>query len=165
MTVSGIHLMRLEIFGDDLARSLRFYEDVLGFKVDKTATAPTYDYVPIVNGNARIGLCLARTLPYSHYFQPTEGTRLGVGAEIVLEVEHLAEYETRARNAGAVKEAQQLRPWGMRDFRVVDPDGYYIRVTETQLGRPEHRAPAGEGDPGSLAGMRKASTRSRDDWQ
>jgi hypothetical protein len=21
------------------------------------------------------------------------------------------------------------RPWGLRDFRVVDPDGYYLRVT------------------------------------
>jgi uncharacterized glyoxalase superfamily protein PhnB len=21
------------------------------------------------------------------------------------------------------------RPWGLRDFRVVDPDGYYLRIT------------------------------------
>jgi lactoylglutathione lyase len=23
------------------------------------------------------------------------------------------------------------RPWGLRDFRVVDPDGYYLRITHT----------------------------------
>ncbi len=23
------------------------------------------------------------------------------------------------------------RPWGLRDFRVVDPDGYYLRLTAT----------------------------------
>jgi len=22
-----------------------------------------------------------------------------------------------------------LQPWGLRDFRLVDPDGYYVRVT------------------------------------
>jgi lactoylglutathione lyase len=23
----------------------------------------------------------------------------------------------------------QDRPWGLRDFRVADPDGYYLRIT------------------------------------
>ena len=24
-----------------------------------------------------------------------------------------------------------VRPWGQTDFRLIDPDGYYIRVTST----------------------------------
>ena len=28
-----------------------------------------------------------------------------------------------------VFEPLQERPWGLRDFRIVDPDGYYLRVT------------------------------------
>lgn len=24
------------------------------------------------------------------------------------------------------------RPWGLRDFRIIDLDGYYVRVTEGQ---------------------------------
>jgi lactoylglutathione lyase len=28
-----------------------------------------------------------------------------------------------------VFEPPQQRSWGLRDFRIVDPDGYYLRVT------------------------------------
>jgi lactoylglutathione lyase len=28
-----------------------------------------------------------------------------------------------------VFELPQQRPWGLWDFRIVDPDGYYLRVT------------------------------------
>lgn len=27
-----------------------------------------------------------------------------------------------------------VRPWGLRDFRVVDPSGYYLRITERHPG-------------------------------
>jgi lactoylglutathione lyase len=27
------------------------------------------------------------------------------------------------------------RPWGVRDFRLLDPDGYYLRITERVPGR------------------------------
>ncbi len=48
--------------------------------------------------------------------------------EIVLEVEDLE--AALADAAHAVAEPLQDRPWGLRDFRVSDPDGYYVRVTE-----------------------------------
>ncbi len=25
-----------------------------------------------------------------------------------------------------------VRPWGLTDFRVADPDGYYLRITSRQ---------------------------------
>jgi lactoylglutathione lyase len=158
----GMRLMRLELFGRDLVRSLRFYKDVLGFEIDETVAPPTSDYVPVRNGHVRIALCLAETLPHLHYFRPTDRTRLGVGAEIVLEVERFADYEARARKSGAVVEAAQLRPWGLWDFRVVDPDGYYIRVTEMRLPRPKHRAKSGNDDPADGASVPKASAYSQD---
>jgi hypothetical protein len=36
--------------------------------------------------------------------------------------------EPRARR-GALAETMRERPWGLRDFRVVDPDGYHLRIT------------------------------------
>jgi uncharacterized glyoxalase superfamily protein PhnB len=85
----------------------------------------------MVNGLVRIGLCDIKSLAASHYFRTIETNRPGLGVEIVFEVADLAEYEHRAQLAGAVYEPLRDRPWGRRDFRVVDPDGYYIRVTET----------------------------------
>jgi uncharacterized glyoxalase superfamily protein PhnB len=36
----------------------------------------------------------------------------------------------RVRRSGYPLAApMQDRPWGLRDFRVADPDGYYLRIT------------------------------------
>jgi uncharacterized glyoxalase superfamily protein PhnB len=49
----------------------------------------------------------------------------------VLEVEDLDALYERVRASGyAIHETLVMRPWGLRDFRLVDPDGYYLRVTE-----------------------------------
>jgi uncharacterized glyoxalase superfamily protein PhnB len=54
----------------------------------------------------------------------------GAGVEIVLEVEDLDEAFARAQGTGQpIAEPPRLQPWGLRDFRLADPDGYYIRVT------------------------------------
>ena len=31
--------------------------------------------------------------------------------------------------AGRSSEDIVRRPWGLQDFRVIDPDGYYLRIT------------------------------------
>ena len=48
----------------------------------------------------------------------------------MLEVDDLnAEYD-RVLAAGCdLAEDMALRPWGLRDFRVLDPSGYYWRIT------------------------------------
>jgi hypothetical protein len=28
-----------------------------------------------------------------------------------------------------ISESLELRSWGLHDFRLVDPDGYYLRIT------------------------------------
>ena len=29
----------------------------------------------------------------------------------------------------AISEELRLQPWGLHDFRLADPDGYYLRIT------------------------------------
>ena len=54
----------------------------------------------------------------------------GAGVEIVLEVEDVEiALEAFERAGRDVVEPLLARPWGLRDFRVVDPDGYYLRIT------------------------------------
>jgi lactoylglutathione lyase len=125
-----IVLLRFELFVCDQERSVRFYEQALSFKVDSSDKSPSDAYIQIINGNVRIGLGSVESLADSHYFRPAIYDHPGVGVEIVLEVEDILEYERQARSADAVFEPLQQRPWGRLDFRVVDPDGYYIRVTE-----------------------------------
>jgi hypothetical protein len=48
-----------------------------------------------------------------------------------------------------MEEDLQPRPWGLEDFRLVDPDGYYLRVTFRS--RPESPLPR-QGDDAVLHG-------------
>jgi predicted enzyme related to lactoylglutathione lyase len=127
----AIVLLRFELFVADAERSVRFYEDALGFSACLPETGGATGYTELSNGVVRIGVVPIAALSEDHYFRRDADGRLGVGVEIVFEVDDIAEYERRARRANAVFEPLQHRPWGRRDFRVVDPDGYYIRVTET----------------------------------
>ena len=122
---------RFELFVRDLWRSIEFYRRVLGFEPEHSTVDPHSRYVGMQNGHIRVGLGAFEGLPETHYFRQHSCNRFGVGVEIVIEVTDLVAYERRARLAGVVFERLQERPWGRRDFRVVDPDGYYIRVTNT----------------------------------
>lgn len=60
--------------------------------------------------------------------------------EIVLEVDDLDELRAlyhRCQARGVVAAALRLQPWGLQDFRVVDPDGYYLRVTHGDAAEAE----------------------------
>jgi len=133
--------VRFELFVDDVERSLAFYGATIGLR-----PAPGYDpqgYVPVSAGQVRLGLQRRTALPADHHFRPAHfaGPR-GVGVEIVIEVDDVHASFARARDAavthGGKFEPLAARPWGQTDFRLIDPDGYYVRVTSaTEVGLPE----------------------------
>ncbi len=52
------------------------------------------------------------------------------GAELVLEVEDVAGERDRVVAAGWPLDTDfRERPWGLTDFRILDPAGYYLRIT------------------------------------
>jgi lactoylglutathione lyase len=56
----------------------------------------------------------------------------GAGVEIVLELDGVDELEAlyeRCRQRPVISESLELRSWGLYDFRLTDPDGYYLRIT------------------------------------
>jgi uncharacterized glyoxalase superfamily protein PhnB len=53
-----------------------------------------------------------------------------MGIEMVLEVDDVEAAYRRAQNAGVeIERPLGRRAWGLVDFRLLDPDGRYIRVT------------------------------------
>lgn len=112
--------LRIEVFAQDIDQAGRFYRDVLGFEeLSRQAR-----YLWMGRGSARIGIGAAA--------EPIDPAlrRVPAGTEIVLEVDDIdAEYE-RVRGTGwPVEGAVQLQEWGLRDFRLFDADGYYLRLT------------------------------------
>jgi catechol 2,3-dioxygenase-like lactoylglutathione lyase family enzyme len=121
---------RLELFVEDLDASVAFYERALGFRVARREP----EYASVRRGDAELGLAPISRLPARGAGPGFSQERLardrGAGVEIVLEVEDLAAAEDAVQRAGfALIEPPQERPWGLRDFRLADPDGYYVRVT------------------------------------
>jgi catechol 2,3-dioxygenase-like lactoylglutathione lyase family enzyme len=123
---------KFELFVTDTAESIRFYER-LGFSV---AHAKPDGYSTLRSGNTVIALSpVPRWLPLRLVgflrYPP-------IGTEIVLYSHRLDQLQQELVAAGYAPGTIELQPWGDRDFRLTDPDGYYLRVSEGRA-VPEHR--------------------------
>ena len=122
----------VELFVSDVDRSIDFYA-VLGFHVAKRWE----DWILLRRGETRLGLQGdAHAVEGPHYFTPDIGRRpRGTGVEVSVQVDDVdATYATvLAAGLNVVKPIQD-RTWRARDFRVADPDGYFIRITSPLRG-------------------------------
>jgi lactoylglutathione lyase len=123
-TITGL---RAELFVTDVGRSAAFYMAVLGFKVIRAGPG---GYTSIGLEGATLGLNAMGNLPTNHPIQPKSGERVGLGVEIVLMVDDVATAHAQAVASDRTSVSPLItQPWGLRDFRLQDPDGYYVRVT------------------------------------
>jgi lactoylglutathione lyase len=128
LATSGMGL-RLELFVEDMGESVNFYRRVLGFEVVREEPG---DYASLRLGHIMLGIGPVAKLPETgrHLTRSIASQRRGLGVEIVMEVDDLSAAHRRVLDSGyPVFEPPQQRPWGLWDFRIVDPDGYYLRVT------------------------------------
>lgn len=65
--------------------------------------------------------------PYFKQF-PKDSKR-GYGVELVIMVDDIEKYYEQVKEFANVVEPLTLKPWGLKDFRAVDPAGYYLRFT------------------------------------
>lgn len=104
----------------DLTQALAWYHKVLGFKTEWTCGDPP-DCASVCRDGAEVNLTVPSTgqLTISRVYFETRGVDA---------------YYDRVSNAGAhIAVAIGDRPYGMRDFRVVDPAG-----NELSFGEPTH---------------------------
>lgn len=115
---------KFELFITDAAESTAFYV-VLGFTI---AHAKPGGYTTLRSGSTVIALS-----PVPWWFP---NRLLGplryppIGTEIVLYTEQLEQTRASLEEEGYSPGEIVTQSWGDRDFRVTDPDGYYIRVSE-----------------------------------
>jgi lactoylglutathione lyase len=123
--------LRFEIFPRDLDATVDFYTRVLGFALTRDQRREPAAYVALQRGAVRVGAA-RRDAP-----DGLPGRRPPAGVEIVLEVADVASERDRVVAAGwPLDEDLRERPWGLADFRILDPSGYYLRITSAARGEP-----------------------------
>lgn len=82
------------------------------------------------NGNVLCFWCGTEDIYDQEYFkQFPRNTPRGFGVEVVLMVEDIEEFYRRVQDFANIVEPLIEQPWGLKDFRCVDPYGYYLRFT------------------------------------
>lgn len=110
--------LRVEIFPADLAATIDFYHR-LGFE----AVGGSDGYASLRYGAVRIGASESEPVDSSLRAVPA-------GTEIVIDVDDVRAVRDLVVGNGIELAADLVtRPWGLTDFRVNDPDGYYLRFT------------------------------------
>jgi lactoylglutathione lyase len=119
--------LRCEIFPSDLDATVEFYVRVLGFRLVRDERAAEQPYVALERGGVQLGAASRPPVAQPADRQPP------TGVELVLEVADVEADRTRVTRCGwPLVEDLTTRPWGLRDFRLLDPDGYYWRITSVQ---------------------------------
>jgi len=132
---------RFELFPEDLTATAEFYVGVLGFALERDERSADAPYVALRRGDVRIGAAEREPVADQASRRPP------TGVELVLEVDDLDAERTRVLAAGwRLEEDVVLRPWGLRDFRLLDPAGHYLRMTTR---RSEKGPSEPEGSPAS----------------
>jgi lactoylglutathione lyase len=120
--------LRCEIFPADLEATVHFYVEVLGFCLVRDERTAENAYIAVERGHVRLGAAARPEV------DDREMRRPPLGVELVLEVDDVDGERTRVAAANwPVTEELMIRPWGLRDFRLLDPSGYYWRITSSRL--------------------------------
>ncbi|GAA1436838.1 hypothetical protein GCM10009616_37540 [Microlunatus lacustris] len=121
---AGRAALRIEIFPRDLDPVVDFYTGVLGFELVRDERDRDWPYVALQRDEVRIGAARRDDPVDLAHRRPPSGT------EIVLEVDDVAGERDRVAACWPLEEDLVERPWGVTDFRVLDPAGYYLRLTD-----------------------------------
>ncbi|WP_152654538.1 VOC family protein [Oceanobacillus sp. CFH 90083] len=118
---------RLELFVENLQKSILFYEEILGLTFTRKSEAGAI----IKKGNFSLLLTADDILEENHYFRSGGGLKpKGKGAEIILFSDNIEQlYRNVQEKNYPVESPLKRQSWGMTDFRMIDPDGYYLRIT------------------------------------
>ncbi len=121
----------IELHVSDFTPVREFYTR-LGFEtVWEQAPDGHKGYLVMKSGNNLLRFWCGNDDVHDHpYFKtfPAQSP-LGKGVEVVLELENLDALYDAFRDSEYLVEPMRKKPWGLHDFRLKDPFGYYLRIT------------------------------------
>ena len=125
--------LRLRSFGpmltvDNLADSMRFYTDTLGFVVGERWTS---DKGVLMGVSLKAGACTLSVTQddWAKGRNRSKGIGVRIWADTVQDIDAIA---ARIKAAGGVLVTEPTdEPWGARTLSIDDPDGYHLTISRT----------------------------------
>ncbi len=126
------NLLQLELHVNDFEKVKDFYGK-LGFEVIWERPAYEKKGYLVMEREGHV-LCFwpgtDKVYEQEYFKRFPKDTKRGYGVEIVLMVENIDEYYAKVKEFANVVEELKMQPWELKDFRIEDPFGYYLRFTE-----------------------------------
>lgn len=126
------NLIQLELHVPDFNVALDFYGK-LGFEVAwKRHKGDAGDYLVMNRQGTIINFWPGNDHVWDQsYFKSfPKDTKRGYGVEIVYTVEDIDSYYEAVKEFAKVVEPLEMKPWRLKDFRLEDPFGFYLRISE-----------------------------------
>lgn len=132
MTKNTNNHLQVELHVPDFNIVLDFYGK-LGFRtVWQRSNGDSGDYLVM----ERAGTILSfwpgndQVFNQSYFNRFPKDTKRGFGVEIVITVEDVQKLHDEIKSFAKIVNPLVKRAWGLWDFRIEDPFGYYLRITE-----------------------------------
>ena len=118
------------LFVHDVAASMKFYQDVLGFQ--KGMTVPDkvpYVFGSVTSGNVEIFFNDLKAVAEEN--ASMAGAKIGGTLTLYIEVEGIENVLKAVEKSGAkINMPLKTQFYGMREFGLIDPDGWMITIAE-----------------------------------
>jgi lactoylglutathione lyase len=122
--------VRFEVFPADLEKCITFYTDILRFTIVKREEGYAY----FQRDSVFVGAVHSSFEPGDFQRVDRSSRKPPTGVEIVIEVDDLEAERNWIVEKGWTLDADiKLQEWGLKDFRLTDPDGFYWRITHHSL--------------------------------
>lgn len=123
-----ISTLFIELYVRDINYNIEIFSKILGFQVVRNEG----DFAELCSDSVMLLLNDGSDLEHGHPFRSRlDFTRNGTGVEIGFYTSELSVAYSRASEFQELKVSEiKLQNWGLRDFRIITPDNYYIRITE-----------------------------------
>ena len=121
----------IELHVPDFNIAVEFYRK-LGFEVVWRENGPT-GYMVMRKGQSILNFYSGTDHVYqqSYFKRFARDTPRGYAVEIVLLSDDIdSYYQEVSKRVDSIVEPLKLQPWGRKDFRLIDPFGFYIRIGE-----------------------------------
>ena len=124
--------LHLELHVDDFEKVKEFYGK-MGFKVvwERRPEAKK-GYLVMKRGKTILCFwCGTEDVYKQSYFQRfPKTTKKGYAVEIVININNIPKFYGNVKKFAKIVEPLKTQPWGLKDFRIEDPFGFYIRFSE-----------------------------------